>query len=480
MSPEWLEKIRRRLKRWINSGAGTVWVVAVSGGGDSVGLLRVLHGLAPDLGLKLSVAHLNHGVRGDAARRDAEFVRDLALSLGLPVDVGQWAPVRPGHFEADARRARYAWLQNVAAARGASVLAVGHTRDDQAETILHRIIRGTGPRGLAGMPSKRLLSDDPRVFLIRPLLSVSRADLGDYLQELGQTFLDDATNVDLAYTRARLRHDLLPKLARDYNPRVAEALVRLGKLAAANEAALESRLRALETDVLPAAAPDHIELKRDRLVRLPGFLRAEVIRRAWRRAGWPEAGMSADRWRRMAAQARGQTVSRLSVGAGVELSTTGSEDQPPNRFILKRLSAALHPLAERKDFVPLDVPGTVSWHDGTLSALLDPDPDPNCNSNSPRDETIDLDRVVPPLTVRAPAPGDRFQPLGMRGESMPLNDFFRGRGVAREARARTPLLCDAVGIIWVAGHRIAERVKLTEQTRRTLGLRWSPAGSGTE
>ena len=117
-----------------------------------MGLLRVLCQVAEPLGLTLSVAHLDHGVRGEAARADAAFVAELAESLGLPLDLGQWQPGRAGHFESDARRARYDWLAQVARARGAGVVAVGHTRDDQAETILHRILRGTGPRGLVGHP----------------------------------------------------------------------------------------------------------------------------------------------------------------------------------------------------------------------------------------------------------------------------------------------------------------------------------------
>ena len=153
MREPWIDRVERRLARWCEQGLGKAWVVAVSGGGDSVGLLRVLHQLAGPLGLRLSVAHLDHGVRGEAARADAAFVAALAGSLGLPFVLGTWQPTRSGHFESDARRARYDWLTEVAHARGASVIAVGHTRDDQAETILHRIIRGTGPRGLAGMPA---------------------------------------------------------------------------------------------------------------------------------------------------------------------------------------------------------------------------------------------------------------------------------------------------------------------------------------
>ncbi len=172
----WIDRVERRLARWCEQGLDKSWVAAVSGGGDSVGLLRVLHQLAGPLGLQLSVAHLDHGVRGEEARADAAFVAALAGSLGLPFVLGAWQPTRSGHFESDARRARYGWLTEVAMVRGAAVIAVGHTLDDQAETILHRIVRGTGPRGLAGIPSRRVLASSPKVTLVRPLLGVTRRE----------------------------------------------------------------------------------------------------------------------------------------------------------------------------------------------------------------------------------------------------------------------------------------------------------------
>ncbi len=221
MTPPWLPRVARRIARWSENAPNTAWVVAVSGGSDSVGLLRVLHAVAPNAGLRLSVAHLDHGVRGDEAKADAAFVESLANMLNLPYDLGRWSPSRPSHFESDARRARYAWLLDVAR-RGASIIAVGHTRDDQAETVLHRVLRGTGPHGLAGIPARRRLAAG--ITLARPLLDVSRIEIRDYLDTIAQPFRDDASNADHARTRARLRHDLLPKLARDYNPKVAEAL----------------------------------------------------------------------------------------------------------------------------------------------------------------------------------------------------------------------------------------------------------------
>jgi tRNA(Ile)-lysidine synthase len=463
MDDRWKSKLERRIRRWCSrEGLGTTWVVAVSGGGDSVGLLRVLHELAPRAGLQLSVAHLDHGARGEASRADAAFVADLAASLGLQCSLGEWQPTRSGHFEADARRVRYAFLTDVARLRGASVVAVGHTRDDQAETILHRIIRGTGIRGLAGMPPKRPLAEGAKVTLARPLLDVTRQQLRDFLAGLAQPFRQDESNADLTRTRVRIRHDLLPKLAAEYNPQVASALVRLGTLAAAMERSLEADIDEMKRAVVIKSAATGVVLKSGFLASMPRHLRAEVLRRIWRDLGWPEAGMTARRWLRLARLAEKETVPRTMIGAHVEAAT--------EQFflVLRRVEAPL-PVTEVQPpagTIKLPLPGEVSipWANGRVIATLD--------AHAPRDELIDLDALSKPLFIRSPMPGDRFEPLGMGGKSTPLADFLRNRRIPRGRRARQPLVCDQRGIIWVVGQRIADRVKITAQTKSTVSFRW--------
>ncbi len=457
MQKTWIDDVRRLLRCWQRRGLGDRWVVAVSGGSDSVALLRVLHRLAPEFGLSLSVAHLNHGVRGNDAQRDAEFVGDLAQSLNLPFDLGHWAPIRAAHFEADARSERYRWLAEVAENRGASVVAVGHTLDDQAETILHRILRGTGPRGLAGIPRRRALNEN--VTLVRPLLGVCRVQLRDELEAQGQSYREDASNADLSRTRARIRHDLLPQLAADYNPRVVESLVRLGRLV--NQA--DSVVLAVSRELVRTATVEidsyKIVLKRQPLTPLPRFQRADVVRLAWRQAGWPERAMRAEHWDRIARWLRkdhGRTVvaTGVMIAAGEAVLTLTRPEVPCDED-----TPSLAPQA-------LTIPGSVSWLRGRVEAIVDLD--------SPHDELIDRDAVVLPLCIRAPRDGDRWGPLGMHGGTMSLNDFLRGRRVPRFERASVPLVCDTLGIIWVVGHRIADRVRIGPQTQRTLGLRWLP------
>jgi tRNA(Ile)-lysidine synthase len=310
------QRVRRRLVRLKRLGIGPRVVVAVSGGGDSVALLRLLHEASPRLGWVLTVAHLNHGARGEAADSDAGFVADLAVELGLSSEIGQWRPSRAAHFESDARRARYDWLREIALRHDANAVAVGHTRDDQAETVLHRLLRGTGLRGLAGMPTRRRLGGG--VMLVRPLLDESRDELHAYLHALGQTYRVDATNADTTRTRSRIRHDLLPKLAAEYNPRIVEALTRLSRLSGQSEGVIHRDAAGLLAATTIRWDREEIVLDRVALASQPGFLRAEVFRQAWRRAGWPEVGMSQARWRRLAAMAR-RDRGRVSIGAGVDV-----------------------------------------------------------------------------------------------------------------------------------------------------------------
>ena len=233
--------------------------------------------------------------------------------------------------------------------------------------------------------------------LVRPLLGVSRHEVREYLAALKQPFREDASNTDLSRTRARIRHDLLPKLAADYNPKVALALARLGSLASSFEHALEADLRNLERSAVVTRAPDCVVLKHGFLQSIPAFQRTEVLRRVWRRAGWPEASMSARRWRRLAALVRNDEISRVEIGARVEVST--------DRFMLvlqRRPAPSLtSAVSDTCETIPLTIPGltTIPWADGAIDARFDPGREMSV------DETIDLDAaslpvICPPRSCR--------------------------------------------------------------------------------
>ncbi|HEX5443793.1 MAG TPA: tRNA lysidine(34) synthetase TilS [Pirellulales bacterium] len=279
-------------------------LVAVSGGADSVALLRALAALRPARLGRLVVAHFNHALRGHASDADAVFVTRLAENLGLPLEIEKADPdiLAPALgdrkvAEETARNARYQFLKTVAARRGARYVATAHTADDQAETVLHRIVRGTGLSGLAGMRRSRPLLHG--VSLIRPLLGLRRADLLSYLQRLDQPFCEDATNRDAGFTRNRLRQELLPQLAADYNPQVIEALLRLARLA--DEA--QEVIAAVVDNLAPRclrSEPTRLVVDCAAIAHQPRYVVREILVAAWRRQQWPEQAMGFKQWDELA------------------------------------------------------------------------------------------------------------------------------------------------------------------------------------
>src|SRR5260370_36490025 len=216
-----LEQVRSRLARL--SGLPSSLVVAVSGGADSVALLRALLKLTPNT--DLIVAHMNHGLRGAESDADESFVRALHAELAAKgavrlqfrcerCNMGEIALAEGANLEAVARRERYRWLAEVAASAGVAHVATGHTADDQAETVLFRLLRGAGLQGLRGIAARRNLR--PGVELIRPLLSVTRRQVLEFLRDIVQPFREDRSNADLRFTRNRIRHELLPQLDANY------------------------------------------------------------------------------------------------------------------------------------------------------------------------------------------------------------------------------------------------------------------------
>jgi tRNA(Ile)-lysidine synthase len=293
--------------------------LAVSGGPDSVALARAMVRLAAAAGGgRLWLAHFNHKLRGADSDADEQFVRELADCLGVECLVGHAQPGsldrQPDGLEAAARNARHAFFRDAAEALGARYVVTAHTSDDQAETMLQRIVRGTGLAGLAGIPRTRLLS--PAVTLLRPMLELGRDDVLAYLQALDQPSRVDDSNFSRQFTRARIRHELLPLLAREFNPTVVAALTRLGKLAGEAQAIIE---REAET-VLDAAwvkTPEVGESQReqgqsrgiclncDAFRGVERHLAREVFALAWRRRGWPLQQMGFAEWEQLAELAIG-------------------------------------------------------------------------------------------------------------------------------------------------------------------------------
>ena len=273
-------------------------MLAVSGGSDSVALLRAMAALGS--GGRLVVAHYNHRLRGPESDADEAFVRSLSEELHLECHVGRSdaSSASSGDgVEAAARRRRYRFLRQAADRAGARYVATAHTADDQAETILHRIVRGTGLAGLAGIPRTRPLS--PLTTIIRPLLKLPRAAIRQYLQDLHQPFRADSTNDLLHFTRNRIRHQLMPALAHEYNPKIVEALLRLGELAGEAHDVIGAMVDALLEQSVSTLSATHMRIDCSLLREQPAYLVRELLVAVWKRQHWPQQDMGHGKWQQL-------------------------------------------------------------------------------------------------------------------------------------------------------------------------------------
>ena len=319
---------RRLAENWlVREWCDTHVVLGVSGGADSVALLRAMAALKESHGGrgKLYVAHLNHGFRGSAADADQGWLRSLCERLKLPLDVQKMdvsaiAAEQGDGWESAARSARYGFLQTVAERVGARFVVTAHTANDQVETVLHRILRGTGIEGLAGMAEARPLT--PGVALVRPMLELKRHDVLEYLAAIGQDYRTDATNQDTRWTRNRLRNELLPQLRERYNPQVDAALLRLAAQAGEAQnvvARLAATLAERCVDVKISGAKVDCESLEGR----PTIVVREVFKFAWRQAGWPEQSMGFEEWQQLAVLAEAEGSQTLNLPGGIRAKREG-------------------------------------------------------------------------------------------------------------------------------------------------------------
>jgi tRNA(Ile)-lysidine synthase len=290
-------------KSLANAWSPTTWgdtgvLLAVSGGADSVAMLRAMRAICQNP-KRLAVAHLNHRLRGQGSDDDETFVRELCDRLGVKCEtarqqVDRLASQRGDGLEEAARAARYIFLRETAERMAARYVVTAHTADDQAETIMHRIIRGTGIGGLRGMSRTRLLS--PAVTLIRPMLGLRRRQLVDYLSALDQPFRLDPSNLDTQFTRNRIRHDLLPGLAADYNTNVVEALLRLGQLSAEVQSVVDLQVAELFEICVHRPSSTQARVDTRGLHDRPPYIIRELLISLWREQHWPMQSMGLPQW----------------------------------------------------------------------------------------------------------------------------------------------------------------------------------------
>jgi tRNA(Ile)-lysidine synthase len=317
--------------------AGARIIVGVSGGADSVALLHGLHRLAPALRLELYAAHLNHGLRPGGAEDDAEWTRELCRRLDVPVVVEQVdVPGRASdmhwNVEEAARIVRYEFLQRTAKCVGATHVAVAHNADDQVETVLHHLFRGTGLAGLRGMKRSRSLAEG--ITLIRPLLSVHRVEIENWLAEIGQDYRTDASNADVSRTRNRIRHKVLPVLESEFGTQTRETFLRLAEQADELQSSIEADADRLLVASLADESAEICRIDCRRLEGQPRHLIREIFVGLWRRKSWPRQHMGFAEWDRLYQLTRGGV--KIVLPGNIEATRRGTllvvrrqQDSPP-------------------------------------------------------------------------------------------------------------------------------------------------------
>ena len=416
-----LERLRAHLDRARLFPAPGSAVLAVSGGPDSVALLDLMLAVARERGLSLVVAHADHGIRADS-RTVGQSVGELARRSGLPFELGE-LELGPGATETAARRARYAWLALVQRRHAARYLVTAHHADDQVETILLRVLKGSGPAGLAGMPACG------RGGIVRPLLPFSRAELAVHVAERGLAFHDDPANRDPRHLRSWLRVTLLPQLVTRLGTNLRADVLRLGRAAAVERRAWDRALELVPELRLQRSAGG-FDVARAPLSRYDKALSAALLRAAARRVGLV---LGTRRARRLLALAGRPSGRRLSLGAGWVAEVAFDRLR-----VYRGSSGAATPIvASREKGSALFGGFRVEWAPGPAPARL------------PRSDWTTW-IAGPRWEVRAPRPGDRLVPVGGVGHR-PVRRLLMEARVPRSSRASYPVVARGETILWVPG-----------------------------
>lgn len=415
----------------------------------------------------LACVHVNHQLRGTESDDDERFVVEQARRLRLPVvsrrvDVRACAETGKLSLETAGRRLRLGVFAEVAQSYGCAWIATGHQKDDNAETVLQRLRRGTGFRGLAGILPARPL--DENLWLARPLLTCTRAEIVAYLRARGLNWRQDRTNSDCRHTRNYVRHRLLPALQSRSAGSLVEGLS--GLTVSARKLSEQVGARAREAASRYVAATDEcVSVDRSALTALPPIVAVELIRLQWPRLGCGERDVTRQHYENILDLARPSARGRgLTLPGGVSVRTECG------KLVLRRAGRRPGPSAGSETVV-LEIPGTAALAGYRLEARILGASEAAAlkitGDKSPFVEYLDLDRVGRPLVVRGRRPGDRFDPLGLPGEKK-LGKFLTAAKVPQSLRKNVLVLDDGQKIVWVCPIRISEHAKVTSLTRRIV------------
>ena len=464
-----MSELLRRLEHNIRQRGlfreGQPLLIAVSGGVDSMVLLRALHQLSTNRGWRLTVAHLNHRLRGRSSNADEALVRRTAQTLKVPVivertDVRQFARARKLSIEMAARELRHDFLARAAARFKIRSIALAHHADDQLELFFLRLLRGSGGDGLSGMKWRNPSPKNPAIHLVRPLLDQPKSSLLKYAAEKKIRFREDASNASLDIQRNRIRHELLPLLRRKYLPHLHKTILRVMDIVGA------------ETELVSTAANSWLEkpaAKRLSFEKLPVAVQRRCLQFQLREHGIAptydlveELRLASDQPVNIAAASPPGT--RNGKAASVVRDSAG-------RLYLRQIEVSPRFQSGSRE-LDLGQAGETLFDGVRIRWRISSRQPSGARKNAPGREVFDADSVGSRVLLRHWQPGDRFQPIG-RASSVKLQDFFTNEKVPRARRHQLIVAVSNNGeVFWVEGLRISERFKLAKATIRRLQWRW--------
>ncbi len=466
ISSRFLQRTHRFILQHDMIRSGEAIVVGFSGGVDSLALLVALYELRQPLDCQLHIAHLNHQLRGDSTS-DAELVKQYANLLKLPftikkIDIPALIKQRNQSIEALARKERYEFFETVSKKIGATKVALGHQRNDQAETVLMNLLRGAALTGLRGILPIR----DGK--FIRPLLDFSRTEIEEFVAEQGLQPCEDSTNWDRNFLRNRIRLDLLPLLKRDYNRNIQNTLAQNAELLRAESDYLEDIARkALDACLAEPATHDVVILNRLMFLRHHPALRRRILRLAIGQIQGDMKQLAFNHSEFMLQLSEGKSPNRqLNLPNNLEFL------RAYNQLIIQR------PTSKIGEFeYTVAVPGDNNFP--ALNAVMvativeAPSRKTSYVPDGKFQAVFDVDQIQMPLKIRSRRAGDRFQPFGMKGTKK-VKDFLIDSKIPQRVRQSIPTLVTGDEILWVVGHRTSEKCKVSNKTRRILHLTYSP------
>lgn len=461
MQKLFLEKIIRAIKKYEMLPKGSRVIVALSGGADSVALLASLAFLRKKYSLTLMSAHLHHGIRGAEADRDAEFSRKISERFDVPffldkVDIPAMSSEKGISLELAGRIARYEMFERLASEHRFDRIATGHHLDDQAETVLMRIIRGSGGGGMGGIAPAR----DGRI--IRPLINISKKEILDFLDSEGLPHVEDGTNADSDFFRNRIRNEILPVLE-SCSPGIRKALVSLGEITGSDSRFIDSYAEELFPE---ACVPNGgvIRISASKLAACAEAVQRRAVRAAVAALSCDEAEIDFDSTEKARLLISSPSFAKLELRDAIAERRYGD--------IVFYSKNSVHP---EENFVP-EMPqelydGCFEPVSGLSFSLSFSDAVPSCLTDGGMCAVLDADRISMPMRIRFRRDGDSFRPFGMKGKKK-LKDFFAGEKIPSEERNKIPIITDSEDrILWIAGMRISADAAVSESSLRFITIK---------